>query len=268
MPKSRKPRPSKRCGRGAAQVRQQAAGGQAAEDAHWQVDQEDPVPGHGFHQPATQGRTRQGADQAGNGDEAEDADQLAARIDAQDHQAPHRQHQRTAEALDDPGGDQQVEAGRQGAEQRAKGEEGDGGEEDAATAEAIGNPARGGNQQRHGEQVGDHHPLHAQRILAEVGGHARQGGVDDGRVQRLHEEGHGDQPGKPAGRGGIQGRGGHGRSLSRQPTTRSLTVWRRQGAPLLQRERESSSASIRWSFSAQSMLTHCWKPARNCASSL
>ncbi|MCY1421464.1 hypothetical protein D9M71_371210 [compost metagenome] len=67
------------------------------------------MPTRVLHQPAAEGRPGQRAEQAGNGDEAEDAHQLAARVGAQYHQAADRQHQGAAEALHDAGADQLAE---------------------------------------------------------------------------------------------------------------------------------------------------------------
>ncbi len=199
----------------AAQVRHQLHRHQAAEQADRQVDQEDPVPGGVLHQPAAQRRSRQRAEQAGNGDEAEHPHQVLARVDAQDHQPSHRHHQRAADALYDARPDQQFEARRQRAKQRAEAEQQYRAEEHPARAETVGDPPRGRYQQGHREQVGDHHRLHAQRVFVQRTGHARQRGVEDGAVEGLHEEGDGDQPGQLAGdTGGELERLAHGRAPS------------------------------------------------------
>lgn len=191
----------------AAQVRHQLHRHQAAEQADRQVDQEDPVPGGVLHQPAAQRRSRQRAEQAGNGDEAEHPHQVLARVDAQDHQPSHRHHQRAADALYDARPDQQFEARRQRAKQRAEAEQQYRAEEHPARAETVGDPPRGRYQQGHREQVGDHHRLHAQRVFVQRTGHARQRGVEDGAVEGLHEEGDGDQPGQLAGDTGVSWNG-------------------------------------------------------------
>ncbi|MCY1422374.1 hypothetical protein D9M71_380510 [compost metagenome] len=60
----------------AAQVGHEAPGGQAAEQADRQVDQEDPVPAGELHQPAAEGGADQRAEQARQGDEAHDPHQF------------------------------------------------------------------------------------------------------------------------------------------------------------------------------------------------
>ena len=198
---------------GAAQVRDEFPHGVATDQPDRQVDQEDPVPGQVLHHPAAHGRADQRAEQAGNGDEPHDPHQFRTRVGAQHHQAPDRQHQRTAQALNHPGADQHAQAARQGAEQRAEAEQKDRAEEDFLGAETVGDPAGGGDQQGDGEHVGDDHALHAQRIFRQVPGHGRQGGVEDGAVEGLHEKSDGDDPRHPAGGDSVERRAvGHGTS--------------------------------------------------------
>ena len=64
----------------------------------------------------------------------------------------------------------------------------------AARPEAIRDPPRCRDQHGHSQRIPHHHRLHAQRTLAQALRHGRQRGIDDGRVQRLHEEADGHQP--------------------------------------------------------------------------
>jgi hypothetical protein len=184
--------------RTAAQVRHHFPHRPAAQRADRQVDQKNPVPAQVLDHPATEGGAEQRAEQAGNGDEAENPHQFAARVGAQHHQPPYRQHQRAAQALDHPRADQHVQRPRQRAQQRAEAEHQDGAEKHLLGAEAVGDPAGGGNQQGHGEHVGDDHALHAQGVFRQVAGHGRQRGVEDGAVERLHEKGNRHYPRQPA----------------------------------------------------------------------
>jgi len=179
----------------AAQVGDEFPDGVAADDAHRQVDQEDPVPGQVLHHPATHGRAEQWAQQPWNGDETHDPHQLRTRVGAQHHQPAHRQHQRTAQALDHPGAHQHGQRAGECAEQRANAEQHDRAEENLLGTEAVGHPAGGRDQQRNGQHVGDHHALHAQGVLRQVSGHGRQSGVENRPIQRLHEEGNRYHPG-------------------------------------------------------------------------
>ncbi|VVO45482.1 hypothetical protein PS723_06667 [Pseudomonas fluorescens] len=155
----------------AAQVGNEAPHGITTEHADRQVDQEDPVPGQVLHHPAAHGRAEQRTEQAGDGDETHDSHQFRARVGPQHHQPAHRQHQRAAQTLYDPSADQHAQGARQRAEQRAEAEQQNRAEEYLFGAEAVGDPARGGNQQGHGEHVGDDYALHAQRVFRQIPGH-------------------------------------------------------------------------------------------------
>ena len=157
----------------AAQVGDEFPHGVAADHAHRQVDQEDPVPGQVLHHPAAHCRAKQGAEQAWNSDEAHDPHQLGARISPQYHQPSDRQHQRTAQALDHPCAHQHAQATGQRTQQRPDAEQHDRAKENFLGAKAVSDPARRRNQQGNGEHVGDHHPLHAQRVFREVLRHGR-----------------------------------------------------------------------------------------------
>src|SRR6185369_7768651 len=71
-------------------------------------------------------------------------------------------------------------------------------EEDAPRAEPVGHPATDRNEHREAEDVAGHHRLQAERLDLQAGGHHRNGGVDDGRVQRLHEHDDRHHPGQVA----------------------------------------------------------------------
>ena len=70
----------------------------------------------------------------------------------------------------------------------------DGGGEHAARAEAVGHPAADGNEDGEAERVAGEHRLHAERRDVERGAMAGDGGVENGGVERLHEERHRDEP--------------------------------------------------------------------------
>ena len=112
----------------------------------------------------------------------------------QDDQPAHGQQHGGACALQDAGEDQLIQIGGHGTGRRPCREQHDGPEEHPLRAEAVGQPAAGRDQRGHGEHVGHHHGLHAQRAFAQAGGHGGQRRVDDGAVQCLHEEPHGHQP--------------------------------------------------------------------------
>ena len=67
-------------------------------------------------------------------------------------------------------------------------EHGDGRAEHGAGAEAVGGPARGGDEDGERQQIGGDGELERQRIGADIGGDRRQRGGDHRRVHVLHEQ--------------------------------------------------------------------------------
>ena len=156
------------------------------------------MPAQVLHHPAAHRGADERAEQAGDGNKTHDPHQFRARVGLEHYQPADGQHQGAAQALDDPCTDQLVEGAGQGTEQRAKAEQQNGAEENFLGAEAVGDPARGRDQQGHGEHVGNDHALHAQRVFLQVEGHVGQGSVEDGAVERLHEKRDGHHPRQPA----------------------------------------------------------------------
>ena len=68
-------------------------------------------------------------------------------------------------------------------------EQGDGEDEHPARPETVRQPAAHGDEHGDGERVAHYGKLHRQRRTVEAVGHGGEGGVEDGGVQRLHEEG-------------------------------------------------------------------------------
>jgi len=186
-----------------------------ADDADREVDQEHPVPGRDFDQPATEGRADQGADQGGDGDETHRAKEFFARDGAHDGQAPDRQQHGAADALQDARTDELVQGLGESAGERAEGKQDDRDEESASCAEAVGDPAGGGDEGGDGQGVAEDDGLHLQRAFAEAAGHGGHCGVDDGGVQHLHEDGQRYEPQQGPDRGVAAGRHGAGPSSTR-----------------------------------------------------
>ena len=179
------------------QLRHKVPAGDKAEQPHRQVDEKHPVPARHFHQPATERRPHQRAEQPRNGDKRHHPQQLVLVIDPQHRQPSHRHQQRTANPLKHTGGHQHGERIGGGAGERAEGKERDGSQIDAAGAESVSQPAGSRDQQRHRQHVGDDHRLHLQRALSQGLGHAGQGSVENGAIQRLHKETDRRQQGQP-----------------------------------------------------------------------
>ncbi len=168
--------------------------GHAAQQADRNIDEKHPVPGGHLDQPAAQRGAYHRPDQAGNRDKTHGLQETLARIGPQHRQPAHRQQQGASHALHHTRSDQLAQVARQGASNRADHKQRDRGHVHTPGAEAVGHPAGGRNQHGHGQRIGHHHGLHAQGAFAKAAGHGRQGGVDDGGVQRLHEEADGHQP--------------------------------------------------------------------------
>ena len=180
-----------------------------AEDADGNVDVENGAPGEIIDDEAADRRAEDGAEQGGGGEPGHGGDQLAFWHGAQEDQAADRDHHGAAHALEDAGGDEFAERVRLAAEDRAKGEDDDGQAEDVLGAEAVGDPAAGGDEHRECQEVGGQGDVHVHGFGAEGARHGRQGGGDDGAVEVLHEEGAGDDQrgdaGAPAGAAGGGG---------------------------------------------------------------
>ena len=127
-----------------------------------------------------------------------DADQLGLVVGARQGHAADRHHHGAAGALQDAASHQHVDVGREAAQHRAQGEDADRRGEDAPRAEAVGHPAADRDEDGKAQRIARQHRLHAERHHVHRPGDGRHRGVEDGRIERLHEERHGDQPRQPA----------------------------------------------------------------------
>ena len=130
-------------------VGHQTEGGDRADDPHRDIDEEDPVPGGVLHQHPAQRRAEQRADLARQGNEGHRRHILIARDDLHHRQAADRHHHRAADPLQHPRHHQLVEGAGLGAKQRSGGKQHDGGEEDIAHPDPVGQPAAGRQHHRH-----------------------------------------------------------------------------------------------------------------------
>jgi hypothetical protein len=104
-----------------------------------------------------------------------------------------RGHDRSADALDDPGGKERRRRPGEPAEQRRDREEQDTGHEQTAAPEQVGRPSSEQEQAAVGERVGAQHPLQALLGEAEVRldrwqRHEHDRGVDDHHEESAAEE--------------------------------------------------------------------------------
>src|ERR1041385_8560892 len=124
-----------------------------------------------------------------------------------------------ADALHGAGGDEHALRRGEAARQRGQGEQRDAGEEHAARAVQVAEAAAQQEAAAEGQHVGVDHPRQVGGGEVQVGLHGRQGDVDDGGVEDLHERAEAqDGEGEPeaaAGQavavGGARGRRGRSR---------------------------------------------------------
>src|ERR1043166_4472669 len=121
---------------------EQSGGGDGGRQAERQVDEEDPVPAHGLREQAAGEQPDRGAR---GGDEAEDAEGLSAfvrlREEIHDHGEDHGRADRSADALDEAGGDKHRLRERESAQDGGGGEERKPGQEDPLAAEKVADAA-------------------------------------------------------------------------------------------------------------------------------
>ncbi len=169
---------------GGQDAQRQQGGGQAER----QVDQEDPVPVQRLGEDSAEDLADR---RAGRADEAEGADGTAALArlgeERDEHAEADRGGQGAADALEEAGGDQQLRAGGEGAQQRGRGEQRQAGDEHLPAADEVPEPAGQQEQPGEGDQIGVDGPGQAGGGEAEVLLDGRQGDGDDRAVQDDHQ---------------------------------------------------------------------------------
>ena len=237
-----------------------------AENADRHVDPENPAPMEIGGDEAAERRTRDRADQRGHGEIGHRVDEIALRRGAQQHEPPDRHHHRAAQPLEHARGDQRRERRRGAAQDRAEGEDDDRAAEHRARAEAVGDPAGGGNEHRERQHVGGQRELEDDRVLMQVERDRRQRGRNDGPVHVLHEQGGRDDEGgeewrsasgvfRPCPSGAAarppQGEapespGHNGLKLERRPLCRDVHAHQRSDDPRRKDRRCGLGAAISW----------------------
>ena len=112
---------------------------------------------------------------------------------AQYGQATHGHHQRATHALEDAHRDELIERGGQAAQYRGQREDRQREGKHFSRAEAVGDPAAGGDQHGQGDQIGADADIQIHRLYAEAFCHIRQRGGNHRPVQKLHKESTGHQ---------------------------------------------------------------------------
>ena len=112
--------------------------------------------------------------------------------------------------MQDAARDEDVNVARNATEKRSYSEEANRGREHPACAESIGHPAADRNEHRQAQRITRQHSLHAERGDGERLRDGGDGGVQNRRVERFHEESHGDKPRQQSLHGFGRRRGRHG----------------------------------------------------------
>ena len=181
-----------------AEVRDQGEGGDQGGDADRHVDVEDPAPVDVRDDRAADSRSRDGREP---GHATPDAERGAAplwRKDRGQDRERLRRQQRTADALQDAGGDQLFRVLRQSAQRRGDREDAKADREQVALAVKVAETAR--RDEEHGvhEHIRVQHPQDLVECRVEPGAHRRDRHIDDRGVQHDHEESRGqDQQNQP-----------------------------------------------------------------------
>ncbi len=218
-------------------VRQIALHEVEAEQAYRDVHEEHDAPVEVGHDQAARDRADHRADQARDGDEAHGAHEVGLAEGAREGHAADRHHHRAARTWITRQAMSISMLVAEAAQDRAHGEQADGRGEDAAGTETIGHPAADRNEDGEAQRVARQHRLHIEWRDLHRPGDRWHGGVQDRRVERLHEECDGYQPGQQPldGIAGQIGRGvGHhqsGTTVGPSPTgvavnRITLALWR------------------------------------------
>ncbi len=178
--------------RARSELRQEAQRQPEVEDAERHVDGEEPRPRPDREDAGGQRRRDRRRDRDDEAVQPDAAAEVGVRIGIADERAVHAHQRGAADPLEDTGGDQEFEAPRQRAEQRAEGEERDAELVDPPVADTLAHRGERQQQRDDDELVGVDHPDRLRRRRAELAGDARQRDVDDGAVEHRHGDADGD----------------------------------------------------------------------------
>ncbi len=157
-------------------------------DGHGHVDEEDPRPAQVRGEHAAEQDAHRGAAPGGRAVDAEREVALAALGEGRHQQRERgRGEQRAAEALEAAEGDQRALRPGQPAEERARSEERQPGDEQPPPAEQVGEPTAKQKRSAEEDRVSGDHPLQVLLREPEVGFDRRQRDVHDRDVENDHE---------------------------------------------------------------------------------
>ena len=169
------------------------------EHADRHVDEEDPVPGEIVGEPAADRRPDRGRHDDRDTVDREGLGALLRRKRVGQDGLLARHHAAAAQALQDAEEDQERQAGRQPAQQRAHGEQRHAQHVEALASDHAQEPAADRHDHGAGDQIGGDHPGTFVDAGRQAAGDVAQRHIGDRGVEHLHEGGdrdhHRDQPG-------------------------------------------------------------------------
>ena len=171
-----------------ADVSHEARRKQDPDDPHREIDDEDPAPVEIGGDEAAQRGADHRADERRHGHPGHRAHELAPGHAPQEDQPPHGHHHGPADSLQEPCGHEAGERASDRTRDRARHEDAERRPEDVPGTEAVGHPARDGNEHGQADQVRGQRELERDRVLVEVRGNRRESRREHGRVRVLHEQ--------------------------------------------------------------------------------
>ena len=152
-------------------------------DADWDIDEEDPAPVDAGHHQAAQGRADHSPKASDCAPDPEGGPAPVLRKEPRNEGQRLRREERSADALEHPGGDQLMAVWRQSTPGRGGGADRRAGDEDVARPGDVAQIA--GNDQKHaeGQQVGVENPEHLVERRVQAAHDARHRQVDDRAVE-------------------------------------------------------------------------------------
>ena len=137
---------------------------------------------------------KHGSDECRDGDEAHGAEEIGFGEGPHEGEPAYRDHHGAADALKDAAGHEEMNVARDATEKRAEGEDSDGRGKDSAGSEFVGHPAADGDEDGQAQGVAGEDGLHAECSDVKSCRDGGNGRVEDGRVERFHEESERYQP--------------------------------------------------------------------------
>ncbi len=180
-------------------IHEDGAGEHHGQDAHRDVDEEDPVPAVVVREPAAQHRPDDRGEDHADAVHRHGLPVLLRREALHQDALGGGLEPAAAQALEDAEEDQPAQGGRGGAQEAAGGEDEDAGEVEALAAHEAAEPPAHGQHHRVGHEVRGEHPGALVDGGREAARDVGQGHVRHGGVEHLHESGehhhHGDDVG-------------------------------------------------------------------------